>query len=221
MRRYFQVIITAGLTFAALPAFSQTANVIDIQKLVKENGIDVYNRELTLINEEGHSGIRLSRDEGEGIAWIKGLEFSNGTITFDVRGEDLKQHSFVGIAFHGKDNDTFDAIYLRPFQFKEDDETLRSHGIQYISLPQFTWQILRERFPAKYEHAVEPAPDPDGWVNVRIVIQDTVISTYINGNADPIQVVDKITSLRKGKIGFYVADTSGGDFANLTVTKTN
>lgn len=32
----------------------------------------------------------------------KGIEFSNGIIEFDVRGEDVIQHSFVGIAFHGK-----------------------------------------------------------------------------------------------------------------------
>jgi hypothetical protein len=221
MRKSFKIIMIASLALVALPVFSQSTNIIDIHKLVKENGIEIYNRELRLINEEGHLGISLSKDEGEGIAWIKGLEFSNGTISFDVRGEDLKQHSFVGIAFHGKNNDTFDAIYLRPFQFKEDDETLRSHGIQYISLPEFTWRALREKFPAKYEHAVEPAPEPDAWVTVRIVIENNIISTYINGSATPILIVKKLTSLGKGSIGFYVGDTSGGDFSNLSVSKTN
>ena len=84
------------------------------------------------------------------MAWIKGIEFSDGIIEFDVRGEDLKQHSFVGIAFHGKDNATFDAVYLRPFQFKEESETLRNRAIQYISLPSFPWRTLREKFPNKY-----------------------------------------------------------------------
>ena len=133
----------------------------------------------------------------------------------------MKQHSFVGIVFYGKDNDTFDAIYLRPFQFDEQDETLRSHGIQYISLPDFTWRTLREKFPDKYEHSVEPAPDPNSWVRVRIVIKDSIISTYINGNKEPSLVVEKLTHLNTGLVGFYVADTSGGDFANLTITKTD
>jgi len=221
MKKYFHLTITAFLTFFALSVLSQNAEVIDLHKLVKKNGIEVYNRELSLINEESHWGISLSKNEGEGVAWIKGIEFSNGIIEFDVRGEDLKQHSFVGIAFHGKDNDTFDAIYLRPFQFKEENEILRSHGIQYISLPDFTWRMLREKFPNKYEHSVEPAPDPNSWVKVRIVIKGSAISTYINGNPQPSLVVEKITSLVTGSIGFYVADTSGGDFANLIITKTN
>lgn len=216
-----QLIMTGIWVLLSISSLSQNTEVIDLHKLVNNKGIEVYNRELSLINEEAYSGIRLSRDLGEGIAWLKGVEFSNGIIEFDVRGEDLKQHSFVGIAFHGKDNDTFDAIYLRPFQFEEQDETLRSHGIQYISLPDFTWRVLREKFPDKYEHAVDPAPDPNSWVRVRLVIKDAVISVYINGNKEPSLVVEKLTQLSTGLIGFYVADTSGGDFANLTITKNN
>jgi hypothetical protein len=215
-------LITAVLfTFSTFLSFSQNAVVPDLHQLVKNNGIQVFNRELTLLHEESYSGIRLSKDEGEGIAWLKGIEFSNGIIEFDVRGEDVKQHSFVGIAFHGLDNETFDAIYLRPFQFKEKDKVLRSHGIQYISLPDFTWRTLREKFPDKYEHSIDPSPDPNSWVHVRIVVKDTVISTYINGNKEASLVVEKITSVTKGYVGFYVADTSGGDFANITITKTD
>ena len=221
MKESFHFTITVFLAFFWLPVFSQQAEVIDVHNLVKKNGIEVYNRELSLINEQSHLGINLSKREGEGIAWIKGIEFSNGTIEFDVRGENLKQHSFVGIAFHAKDNDTFDAIYLRPFQFEETDETLRSHGVQYISLPDYTWRKLREKFPNKYEHSVEPAPDPNSWVKVRIVIKGSVISTYINGNPEPSLVVEKVTFRHTGGIGFYVADTSGGDFANLRIAKTD
>ena len=133
----------------------------------------------------------------------------------------MKQHSFVGIAFHGKNDSTFDAIYLRPFQFKEKDEILKSRAIQYISLPDFTWRKLREKFPNKYEHSIEPAPDPNSWVRMRVVIKDSTITTYINGSKEPSLVVQKVTNLSSGSIGFYVADTSGGDFANITITKTD
>jgi hypothetical protein len=215
-----RAIITGLLIIVSLTSFSQTTTVYDLQKLVQEKGITVYNRELNLLNEGSRSGFSLSKDLGEGIAWINGLEFSNGIIEFDVRGEDVKQHSFVGIAFHGIDNTTFDAIYLRPFQFLAEDAVLRDRAIQYISLPNFTWQILRERSPGKYEHSIVPAPDPNGWVHVRIVINGTTVSTYINGNKEPSLVNEKVTTVTKGKIGFYVADTSGGDFANLSITVT-
>jgi hypothetical protein len=133
----------------------------------------------------------------------------------------VKQHSFVGIAFHGKDNETFDAIYLRPFQFRAKEEVLRNRSIQYISLPEYTWQKLREDPPGKYEQAIKPAPDPNAWVHMRVVIQGDSVSTYINNSVQPCLVVKLLSSIRSGSIGFYVADTSGGDFANLRITKTD
>lgn len=220
MKKY-HFLTTGFLILLTVSSFSQRAIPIDLHKLVKDKGIEVFNRGLSLLTEESHLGIRLSKDEGEGVAWLKDIKFSNGIIEFDVRGEDVKQHSFVGIAFHGTDNATFDAIYLRPFNFKAQDEISKSHGIQYISLPGFPWRTLREKFPNKYEHSVEPAPDPNSWVKVRIVINGSTVSTYINGSKEPSLVIEKVTQVNTGYIGLYVADTSGGDFANLTITKTN
>ena len=115
--------------------------------------------------------------------------------------------------------ETFDAIYLRPFQFKESDPKLRRRGIQYISLPQFTWRKLREQFPEKYENEVTSSPDPDAWIKMKVVINGSVISVFIDYGKVPVLVVNKLTSTKNGKIGFYTGDTSGGDFANLRVTK--
>jgi len=215
----FSFITTGLLLFLTTSSYSQKTKAVDLHQLIKNKGIEVYNREMTLVNEEHYAGIRLSKDFGEGVAWLKDVEFSNGIIEFDVRGENVKQHSFVGIAFHGKDTATYDAIYLRPFQFQEKDEVLRSRGIQYVSLPEFTWRVLREKAPGKYEHSVDPAPDPNSWVRVRVVIQDATISVYINGSKEPSLVVEKVTKVSSGSLGFYVADTSGGDFANLSIIK--
>jgi hypothetical protein len=202
-------------------SYTQNTNSIDLYDAVKNNKIEVVNRKLTLINEEAHKGVRLSKEDGEGIAWLKGIAFSNGIIEFDVRGEDVKQHSFVGIAFHGKDNATFDAIYLRPFQFREKDEVLKSHSIQYVSLPDFTWRILRAKYPNTYENSINEDLDPDSWVRVRIVVKEVKVSVYINGSQEASLSIQKVTNSSTGLIGFYVADTSGGDFANITITKTD
>jgi hypothetical protein len=212
---------TGFLVFWATASFSQSSLEVDLPNLLKNKGIAVFNRALSPLDEAAHLGIRLSKDEGEGVAWLKGIEFSDGVLEFEVRGEDIKQHSFVGMAFHGQNDSTFDAIYLRPFQFKSPDEILRKRAIQYISLPDYPWRRLREKFPDQYEHAIEPAPDPNAWVRVRIVIQGSTISTYINGNKQASLVVEKVNRFTSGSVGFYVADTSGGDFANLTITKTN
>ncbi len=220
MKNYYLTII-GFLFLLSISSSAQKPELFNLHKLVKNKGLDVYNRELTLINESSYKGIRLSKDYGEGIAWLKGIEFSNGILEFDVRGEDVEGHSFVGIAFHGKDNNTFDAIYLRPFRFNDADEAMRSHSIQYIALPNFTWRVLRERFPGKFEHAIDPSPDPNAWVRVRVVIKDATVSTYINGNKESSLVVEKVNQINIGAIGCYVAETSGGDFANFTITKTN
>ena len=202
-----------------LPSFSQQPLAIDLHAAVKKGDIQVYNRTLSHLYDEGYKGIRLSKEYGEGVAWLNDLEFSDGTIEFDVRGEDVKQHSFVGIAFHGVNDSTFDAIYLRPFQFRAQTDSLRNRMIQYISLPDHTWRALRKRAPGVNEGSIIPAPDPNGWVHVRVVVQGESISTFINGSREPSLVVKKVTKLHTGRVGFYVADTSGGDFANLRITR--
>jgi hypothetical protein len=134
------------LAFFWLPVFSPTGRGgLTFITWSRRTVLKVYNRELSLIIEESHLGIRLSKKEGEGIAWVKGIEFSNGIIEFDVRGEDLKKHSFVGIAFHAKDNDTLMPYTFDRFNSKKPMKTLRSHGVQYISLPDYTWRKLREK----------------------------------------------------------------------------
>lgn len=179
--------------------------------------IEVLNRDMTPINEPGHQGIRLSKAFGEGLAWIKGINFTSGTIEFDVRGENIKQHSFVGMAFHGQNDSTYDAIYLRPFHFQTQDTILKERMIQYISLPTYTWRKLRADTPGKYESSIDAILDPDGWNHIRMVIKNNSVSVYINDLKEPSLVVEKVTGTKSGKIGFYVADTSGGDFANLKI----
>lgn len=219
MIKYFLLTITAFACFI-ISSFSQNCIVPDLHHLVKINGIEVYNRALSMIDDPSYPGISLSKDYGEGLAWLKDMDFSEGIIEFDVRGEDVKQHSFVGIAFHVQNDSTFEALYLRPFQFREEDDVLRSHAIQYVSLPKFTWRVLRANSPGVYEAPIDPSPDPNAWVRVKLVIKDSMVSTFINGSNEPNLVVKEVTLSKGGAIGFYVADTSGGDFANIRITKT-
>ena len=210
-------LLAALVLLAGTASFSQEA--IDLHAAVEQGNIEVYNRELSLIEEPAHPGIRLSKASGEGVAWLKGVEFSNGVIEFDVRGEDVKQHSFVGIAFHGANDTTFDAIYLRPFQFRASADSLRNRMIQYISLPEHTWRVLRKNSPGINEHSIDPSPDPNAWVHMRVVVEGETITTFINGAKEPSLKVKKLTKLHMGRVGFYVADTSGGDFANIRITR--
>jgi hypothetical protein len=209
------------LTLFPFFVLAQGPMKIDLQDAVAHDQIEVFNRDMTLIKEREHPGIRLSKAFGEGLAWVKGADFSNGTIELDIRGEDVKQHSFVGIAFHGQNDSTFDAIYLRPFHFLSQDTMLQKRMIQYISLPVYSWRKLRAEHPNTYENAIHPISDPNGWVHLRIDVMDDTISAYFNYSSTPSLVVQKVTDIHTGSIGFYVADTSGGDFSNLVILKEN
>lgn len=107
------------------------------------------------------------------------------------------------------------------FNFKTETEPFKSRAIQYIARPDYRWQVLREQFPGKYEKPIHPALDPNAWIKVRIVVQGTTISAYINESSEPSLVVESLGILNSGSIGFFVADTSGGDFANLVITTTD
>lgn len=189
-----------------------------LSNIIKGKGWKVVNRSASLIKADGKKVIHFDEREGVGIAWLDDYKFKNGTIEFDVKGKNVLQKSFVGIAFQATDDENYDAIYFRPFNFKAEDTDRRSHAVQYLASPVYGWKKLREESPGKYEQPVEPAPDPDDWFHTRVVIDGKKVSVYVNNAAQPSLVVEKLTESRDGKIGIWLGDNSDGDFANLKIT---
>ena len=99
------------------------------------------NREVSRLAERG--GVHLSPKEGPGVAWIEGSDFGDGTIELDVRGKDVLQQSFVGVAFHRKDDQTYESVYLRPFNFQASDPAAQPCR-SAMQVPEFDWPVLRE-----------------------------------------------------------------------------
>jgi pimeloyl-ACP methyl ester carboxylesterase len=178
----------------------------------------IINRSVEPTNENGKNGIRFSEAGGEGFMILKGVEFGSGTIEFDVKGKNVVQQSFVGIAFHGQDEKTFDAVYFRPFNFLNPDTARRRRAVQYISMPAHPWETLREKHPGKYENKVDPAPNPDDWFHTTIVVDGKNISVYVNGAKQASLQVEKLSNTTKGGLALWVGNNSGGSFANLTIT---
>jgi hypothetical protein len=212
---------TLLISFFATTCFAQNAKVItpDLTKLVKEKKLTVFNRDVTILtNSQNQNGIHLDAKDNYGVAWLNEVRFSNGILEFDVKGKNVMQQSFVGIAFHGLDNNTMDAVYFRPFNFQAQDAERKNHSVQYVSLPSYDWQKLRTDFPNKYEHSLNPSPKPDEWFHVRVVINTPKISVYVNNNSSPDLVVEQLSNRKDGSIGFWVGSQSDGDFANLKIT---
>src|SRR5215831_5678887 len=89
------------------------------------------NRQMQPLSEGTRRGLRLDARENEGIAWWPDAVFGDCTIDVDLRGKDVLQQSFLGVAFHGVDEKTFDDVYFRPFNFKAADPARKSHAVQY------------------------------------------------------------------------------------------
>lgn len=181
------------------------------------NNWQVVNRQVESIDDGGKKGVRLNEAAGDGLLILKGSEFSNGTIEFDVKGRNVMQQSFVGFAFHIQDEKTYDAVYFRPFNFINADTTRRRRAVQYISHPVYTWDKLRKEHPGKYENKVNPVPQPEGWFHVRIVIDGSNVKVFVNNSSEPSLEIKKISTISKGPVGFWVGNGSDGSFSNLMI----
>jgi hypothetical protein len=178
----------------------------------------VSNRQMTPLDEGGRHGLRLDAREGDGVAWWPDVQFGNGTIELDIRGKDVLQQSFVGVAFHGVDATTLDAVYFRPFNFRSGDPARRSHAVQYVSHPAYTWNKLRTERPNQFEQPVAPPPDPNQWFHARVVVAFPSIRVFVNDIAAPVLDVKQLSDRKTGWVGVWVGNGSDGAFANLTVT---
>ena len=179
--------------------------------------VRTVNRSHTVVQENGRPVVRLDAKEGDGLAIVDGAPFVEGTIELDVRGEDVLQRSFVGVAFGVQDDSTYEAVYLRPFNFRTPDTARAKRTVQYVSEPKYPWPKLREESPGKYEQPVRPVPDPASWVRMRLVVTRTQLSVYANGGDEPDLVVTRLGDVKPGPVAFWVGNNSRGDFSNLTV----
>jgi hypothetical protein len=223
--RHKLVLTLAAVLVAALSAFpvggQKKASAPDLSALAEGKGWQVHGRKVAALDEGGRKGVRFEESSGEGVAWLEGVEFTDGVIEFDVRGRNVLQKSFVGVAFHGADERTYEAVYFRPFNFKSEDAARRSHAVQYISHPAHTWQKLRNEQPGKFEQPLLSPLDPDGWFRARVVVAGPKVSVFVNGAKEPSLTVTRLTDRRSGYVGFWVGNGSNGDFANLTITPVN
>jgi hypothetical protein len=211
-------VTTSSLfVLAACTALQVHAQVLkpDLQKISQWKAI---NRSVEAVDEDGKKAVRFNAAEGEGFLILSGIDFSSGIIEFDVKGKNVVQQSFVGVAFHDQDEKTYDAVYFRPFNFSNPDTARRRRAVQYISMPSYTWEKLRETYPGKYENNIDPVPDPDGWFHAKVVVNNKRVSVFVDNASKPSLEVDKLSNSTKGGLALWVGNNSGGSFANLSIT---
>jgi hypothetical protein len=193
---------------------------LDLASQLAAGKLRGVNREVTKL-AGSRDGVHVAEKSGPGVIWIEGSDFAAGTIELDVRGRDVFQRSFVGLAFHRKDDSTYDAVYLRPFNFRADDPVRRRHAVQYIAVPDYDWPRLRKEFPEEFENPVDGSVAPADWVPLRVVVKGRTIQVYVGSVKSPTLEVRKLGQHDRGMIGLWTGNNSDGGFANLRIAASN
>lgn len=195
-------------------AFSQKAMKFNLVHLLEENKLDTtfYQQPIQKVKNGLGDAINVS-----GIAWLKDVTFTTGTIDCDLRGRDVFLKSFLGIAFHAKDKSAYDVVYFCPFRF-DDGDTTRWYSVKYMSVPDYGFSKLRKEHPHVYENEATPSPRPDQWFHATIQVTSDSIAVFVNHASRASLRVGKLPTLKTGKIGLWSYEpTLSSDFADLVI----
>lgn len=217
-------MMVVGSLLWAVASYGQNVITPDLKAVPEGKGWRVkewkFNSARAITNEstqwvesvKGKSALRL-----KGIAWVEGVTVSNGAIECDVLGRS-KGPNFLGFAFRGANDYTYDCVYFRPFTFAATDEH-GVHHVQYTSRPQWTWKKLREERTGQCEKRIEPPPDGDEWFHARIVVAGKKVAVFVNHAEKPSLEVETLNDRTSGMIGLWTDPGSlPGHFANLKIT---
>ena len=149
----------------------------------------------------GRPSLRLSK----GFAFVRDLEFQNGTIEVDMAPHERGQ--FLGISFRVQSEDDYELIFFRPGASGTTQAVQYTPGLNGAN----SWQI----YTGPGYSAAADIPR-SRWTHVRIVVTGLVAKLYLNGETEPVLVVPELRlNKTKGSIGFW-AHAGGGYFSNLT-----
>ena len=221
------IALTIALTcLASGPGWAQQrAAVPDLATIADGSAWKVSNAKPEAVNVDGKRAARLTAagDSANGIVGLAlpvGIAFDTGVIEVDLKGKNLRQRSFLGVAFNVIDDRTFEGVYFRPFNFKA-EPPVDGRSVQYIAWPENTWERLRRDKPGQFENPVRPVPDPDGWFHARIRVTSSEVRVFVDNATEPSLVVARLA--RGGvqrPLGLFV-DSAEGIYANLSITPDN
>ncbi len=199
--------------FISISFFGQQ---IDLSNKFKNKKINAVNRTLSLYGDH-KDALEMNAQDDDGLGVFKDVEFTKGTIEVELLGENNPGKSFIGIAFNIQNDETYEVIYFRPFNFVADEQIRKDHMVQYIFHPEFTWRKLREERTGEFENEISAPPNPDAWFKASIKITDKRVEVYVDEIAEPVLSVDRLTSIKSNKIGIWTGFGSSGRYRNLVL----
>jgi len=157
---------------------------------------------------KGKEAIHLQKTPAKrdgGVALLSDITFADGIIEVDIASE-----IFAGIVFRAQDGDHYDVVYFRPFNSGTEKH---ENSVQYVVAGNSSlgWKPLRQQFPGKFEGGADlPVMD---WFTVKLVIQGGKVSVHINGEVEPVLVVEQtLSGFKDGAIGIWAWDAYFSNF---------
>src|SRR5438445_7045220 len=79
------------MNMPALVVLFAASSVAAQQRSIEPKDVQVFNRSVSALSDGTRKGVRLNEQPGEGVAYLKGIEFSNGTI--EIRHARSEEHT--------------------------------------------------------------------------------------------------------------------------------
>ena len=211
-----QISLYSVIVFLCMTSLSFGQQKVNLAIALQEQQLKAVNRTLS-VYENQPGAVEMNAAEGDGLAVLKEITFETGTIEIEILGENNPGRSFIGLAFNIEDEETFEAIYFRPFNFVATEQARKDHMVQYVNHPVYTWYKLREERTMEFENEIPAPPDPDKWFKAIIKISEKHVTVFLPEKAEPVLKVERLSSSRSEKIGLWVGNGSSGRFRNLVV----
>jgi len=189
---------------------------INLSDKFQNKEIRAVNRTISVYGDP-LDAIEMDAKNSDGLGILEDIEFDKGIIEVELLGENNPGKSFIGIAFNIQNDETYEVIYFRPFNFVAEEQIRKEHMVQYIFHPEFTWRKLRDERTGEFENEISLPPDPDDWFKAIIKINEEEVEVYVNEISRPVLVVDRLTSVRTNKIGIWTGFGSSGRYRNLVI----
>ncbi len=209
----------------ALPVVLMAAGTLAAQSPLSIEGLALHGVLATRVSYNGREAIRLMEPDSKrqgGIAMLKDVSFTDGSITLDVAGKRgphavPDDRGFIGIAFRVRpDATTYECIYIRPDNGRADDQVRRNHSTQYVSHPAYTFARFRKEAPERYESYVDL--ESGAWTRLRVVVAGTTAKLFVHDAAQPALVVNDLKlGTAGGGVALWIGAGTEGYFSNLTV----
>lgn len=192
-----RIKVLAFSLWMSLNAFSQEILPLDT------NTWTINARAYLLENYKGADAIYMQA----GAMALKGVEFLNGTIEFDLFLKE--EQAFPGVYFrYQEESSDAEQFFLRPHLSGKADANQAAPAIQGIT-PFQLYFGPRYSFPYEYNY--------DDWTHVKVVVNGDKAQVFLDYSETPNLSWNLFHEAKAGKIAFRSGNRSGMHLANIKI----